>query len=238
MGFLDHSTNNIIVDAVLTDIGRKTLAKNDGSFVVSKFAFGDDEVDYSMIQKFGVTVGKEKITKNTPVFEAQTNGDLALKYKLLSVSTPDLVVLPNLSFSLAALGSTFTRGNATTNKQTVTVQQTLAAGLSTIPTDLVDSAFIVQYDNRFLSCKRNTAGGETTKSIANNVATKTIAATTTADGNNGGKVLLDISVNSFSDDFYNTYATSTTSNSIVTLVTITGRSSGATVVQQFTIKKS
>ena len=81
MGFLDHSTNNIIVDAVLTDTGRATLAKNDGSFVISKFAFGDDEVDYSIIQKFGSTVGKEKISKNTPVFEAQTNGDLALKYQ-------------------------------------------------------------------------------------------------------------------------------------------------------------
>ena len=40
MGFLDHSTNNIIVDAVLTDAGRKTLARNDGSFAISKFAFG------------------------------------------------------------------------------------------------------------------------------------------------------------------------------------------------------
>ena len=64
MGFLDHSTNNIIVDAVLTDTGRRTLAKNDGSFVISKFAFGDDEVDYAIIKKFGVTVGKEKISSN------------------------------------------------------------------------------------------------------------------------------------------------------------------------------
>ena len=29
MGFLDHSTNNIIVDAVLTDKGRASLARND-----------------------------------------------------------------------------------------------------------------------------------------------------------------------------------------------------------------
>ena len=71
MGYLDHSTNNIIVDAVLTDIGREFLARNDGSFSIVKFALGDDEVDYTMIQKFGRTVGKEKIEKNTPVFEAQ-----------------------------------------------------------------------------------------------------------------------------------------------------------------------
>ena len=57
MGFLDHSTNNIIVDAVLTDLGRQSLAKNDGSFQIFQFALGDDEVDYNIIQQFGRTVG-------------------------------------------------------------------------------------------------------------------------------------------------------------------------------------
>ena len=61
MGFLDHSTNNIIVDAVLTDLGRLALAKNDGSFNVYQFALGDDEVDYEIIKQFGRVVGKEKI---------------------------------------------------------------------------------------------------------------------------------------------------------------------------------
>lgn len=68
MGFLDNSTNNIIVDAVLTDLGREKLA--DQTFSIVKFAFGDDEVDYTMIKKFGRTVGKQKIELNTPVFEA------------------------------------------------------------------------------------------------------------------------------------------------------------------------
>ena len=69
MGFLDHSTNNIVVDAVLTDLGRQALAKNDGSFSIYQFALGDDEIDYSIIQQFGRTVGKEKIEKNTPILE-------------------------------------------------------------------------------------------------------------------------------------------------------------------------
>ncbi len=64
MGFLDHSTNNIILDAVLTDIGRQFLAKNDGSFSIHKFALGDDEVNYNIIQKYGRVVGREKIEKN------------------------------------------------------------------------------------------------------------------------------------------------------------------------------
>ena len=80
MGFLDHSTNNIIVDAVLTDIGRQSLARNDGSFSIYQFALADDEVDYEIIKQYGRTVGKEKIEKNTPVLEALTQGSLALKY--------------------------------------------------------------------------------------------------------------------------------------------------------------
>ena len=75
MGLLDQSTNNVILDAVLTDVGRELLARNDGSFNIVKFAFSDDEVDYTIIQKYGRTVGKEKIIKNTPVLEALTNGD-------------------------------------------------------------------------------------------------------------------------------------------------------------------
>lgn len=63
MGFLDHSTNNIIVDAVLTDLGRQALARNDGSFSIYQFALGDDEIDYGIVREFGRTVGKEKIEK-------------------------------------------------------------------------------------------------------------------------------------------------------------------------------
>ena len=75
MGFLDNSTNNIIVDAVLTDLGRELLAQNDGSFSIVKFAFGDDEVDYGIIKKFGRTVGKEgkkeEVEESTPAEEEE-----------------------------------------------------------------------------------------------------------------------------------------------------------------------
>jgi len=236
MGFLDHSTNNIIVDAVLTDTGRATLAKNDGSFVISKFAFGDDEVDYSIIQKFGTTVGKEKISKNTPVFEAQTNGDLALKYRLLSVSVPDLIVLPTLSITNFTLGGTFSRGSASGITQNITVEQAVAAGVGAVPTDLVDSAFVVQWDNRFLNVSRQNGGGTSTKSVSNNVATVTIASDSLTS-TQGGKVNLTISVKSFSDDFYNIYSTGGSSPVIKTQVTISGRASGASVTTEFEIQK-
>ena len=86
MGFLNHATNNIIIDAVLTDKGRELLSRNDGSFKITKFKLADDEVDYSIIEQYGIALGKEKIEKNTPIFEAITNQNLAIKYPLVTLS--------------------------------------------------------------------------------------------------------------------------------------------------------
>ena len=47
MAFLDNS-GDIILDAVLTDEGRRKLAEGNGSFNITKFALGDDEVDYGL----------------------------------------------------------------------------------------------------------------------------------------------------------------------------------------------
>ena len=124
MGFLDHSTNNIILDAVLTDTGRKFLSRNDGSFSITKFALGDDEVDYGVIKKYGRTVGKEKVEKNTPIFEALTNGDQALKYKLVSLSNPNVLRLPSLSLSGEGVaGSVVTMGRTSNTTRAITLTQ-------------------------------------------------------------------------------------------------------------------
>ena len=53
MGLLNNSTNSIILDAVLTDSGRKAIAANNGSFVPSKYSLSDDDVDYVVIKNFG-----------------------------------------------------------------------------------------------------------------------------------------------------------------------------------------
>ena len=67
MGFLQGDTNNIILDAVLTDTGRKFLSQNNQSFKVSKFALGDDEIDYGIIQNMVAQLAKKKL-KRTHLF--------------------------------------------------------------------------------------------------------------------------------------------------------------------------
>tara|TARA_A100001011_G_scaffold397895_1_gene500382 strand:+ start:2431 stop:3117 length:687 start_codon:yes stop_codon:yes gene_type:complete len=149
MGFLDHSTNNIIVDAVLTDAGRQALARNDGSFSIYQFSLGDDEVDYNIIQQFGRTVGKEKIEKNTPVLEAVTQGSLGLKYPLISVSNQFLTHLPVMTLTTKSTPVTFDR-KSNTSIQNITVDIENKTGVS-IEFDLLDAEVLVEVNHLFLA---------------------------------------------------------------------------------------
>src|SRR5574338_659006 len=158
MGYLDHSTNNILLDAVLTDTGRQFLARNDGSFSINKFALGDDEVDYTIIQKYGRTVGKEKIEKNTPVFEALTNQAYAQKFKLISISNPNLIRLPELSLSgdsnVNGSDAVVTLGKSTQKTANITIEQTVQNETS-IDVELRDQTFVVEVNSLFLQVLRS-----------------------------------------------------------------------------------
>lgn len=95
MAFLDNS-GDIILDAVLTDAGRYRLAKGDGSFRITKFALGDDEVDYALYDKTdsrGSAYYDLEIL-STPILEAFTDNMASLKSKLVSISRNNLLYLP------------------------------------------------------------------------------------------------------------------------------------------------
>ena len=237
MGFLDHSTNNIIVDAVLTDKGRQLLARNDGSFQMTRFSFGDDEVDYGIIKQFGRTVGKEKIEKNTPVFEAQTNSDLGLKNRMISVANPYLTVLPTLAVSFVNGAAVLVRGSSPTQADLQIVQSN--QNNSSIDIDLRDASFLVQYDNRFLSVVGYENNVSTPSTGQNYISTVRVRQTSTnSDGSNGSISTFRVAIKSFSDSYYNYYATSSNSGVIRTFLTITGTASGALVTQQININKN
>jgi len=100
MGFLDNS-GDIILDAVLTDTGRMRLARGDGSFKITKFALGDDEIDYANYNK-NHTSGSayyDLEVLQTPILEAFTNNASSMHSKLLSISRTDLLYLPVLKLN-------------------------------------------------------------------------------------------------------------------------------------------
>jgi hypothetical protein len=100
MAFLDNS-GDIILDAVLTDTGRARLAKGDGSFKIAKFAFGDDEINYSSFNgnhTSGSAYYDLEILQ-TPIFEAFTNNGSTMKSKLVSLTNNNLLFLPVLKLN-------------------------------------------------------------------------------------------------------------------------------------------
>jgi hypothetical protein len=100
MGFLDNS-GDIILDAVLTDTGRLRLAQGDGSFKISKFALGDDEINYAIYNKdhaSGSAYYDLEILQ-TPVLEAFTNNTSNLKTKLISISRTNILYMPVLKLN-------------------------------------------------------------------------------------------------------------------------------------------
>ena len=83
-GALDHSTNTIILDAVLTTRGRAYLARFDGSFQIVKFALTDDEIQYNLIRQYGRIIGKEYIESvNLRLIREPDNNDDLLEKKVL-----------------------------------------------------------------------------------------------------------------------------------------------------------
>ena len=100
MAFLDNS-GDIILDAVLTDTGRMRLAQGDGSFKISKFALGDDEINYELYNKSHASGSAyyDLEVLQTPVLEAFTNNASSLKSKLISLSRTNVLYMPILKLN-------------------------------------------------------------------------------------------------------------------------------------------
>jgi hypothetical protein len=237
MGFLDNSTNNIKIDVVLTDMGRQLLSRNDGSFSIHKFALGDDEVDYSIIQQFGITLGKEKIEKNTPIMEALTNQTYALKHKLVSVSNPNLIRLPELSLSgdsnVSSSDSVVSLGKTTQKTSNITIEQTIK-NETTIDVELRDQTFLVELSDLFLQVLKFSPD----KVDRNGRAIYLLTRSANENAIHGSILQFSLSVKSLSNSDFTVYGNTANKNIISTYVKITGLQSGAVKEFKVNINKS
>ena len=118
MAFLDNS-GDIILDAVLTDTGRKRLSKGDGSFRITKFAFGDDEINYELYEKnhaSGSAYFDLEILQ-VPVLEAFTDNAASCKNKLLSFDNLDIKDLAYRDFFRVISEEEFREDISSTDKR-------------------------------------------------------------------------------------------------------------------------
>lgn len=101
MAFQDNS-GDIIFDVVLTDEGRRRLSAGDGTFNITKFALGDDEINYQLYDTSAATQNQDVQILQTPIFEAFTNNTSLMSSMLISIPRNNLFYLPIIKINEVA----------------------------------------------------------------------------------------------------------------------------------------
>jgi len=194
MAFLDNS-GDIILDAVLTDTGRKRLASADGSFSIMKFALGDDEIDYALYDATATSTTADLQIMQTPILESFTNNTSTMNSKLMSLATSDILYLSVMEFNDMGVGialdatggfvgvaandesydamatdaSKTIKGEEPKSTNPIVIDQGLSTtDLSksrTLSSDLIENQFMVQVDNRLMTAATPTSGQSATPSF-------------------------------------------------------------------------
>ncbi len=135
MGYLNNSS--IIVDAILTKKGRELLARQDGSFKITQFALGDDEIDYTLFNENhpnGSQYSGEAI-ENMEIIEAFPDDNNIMVSKLVTLprgTTKMPVITANVSKIQLSLGSNTVLNPETLNLNGVATLKEPAGYMATI----------------------------------------------------------------------------------------------------------
>jgi|TARA_B110000977_G_scaffold91127_1_gene120938 hypothetical protein len=216
MGYLNNTT--VTVDAILTKKGRELLAKNDGSFRITQFSLADDEIDYTLYNSnhpSGSAFYGEAI-ENMPILEAFPDETQTMKYKLLT--------LPRGTAKLPVLEVGYT---------TITLRQ--GASLSITPQTLnylgTDSTFEASGYVATIGDSRTLSNFE---GVGINTATATNLNTTQTVGTNVSRTIIGTTINLTATTVNTLFGSANTLNTILTL---TGRDSGARLTVPLNITK-
>ena len=216
MGYLNNIT--VTVDAILTKKGRELLARNDGSFRITQFSLADDEIDYTLYNPnhpSGSAFYGEAI-ENMPIIEAFPDETQTMKYKLLT--------LPRGTAKLPVLELGYT---------TITLKQ--GSSLSITPQTLnylgTDSTFEASGYTATIGDSRTLSNFE---GVGINTSTAANLNTTSTVGTNVSRTVIGTTINLTATTVNTLFGTSNTLN---TILTVTGRDSGARLTIPLNITK-
>jgi hypothetical protein len=148
MGFQDNS-GDIFIDAVLTDLGREKLARNDGSFAIVRWRPADDEIDYRNWNELTGSDSKDLKILDTPVFEAFTNENFALKFPLVTIRNARLQYLPIMQAKPNAM-TLQEQTDSVGGGVSVIVSQQISRSQTILPAEIIDVNYSVEVDNDLL----------------------------------------------------------------------------------------
>lgn len=223
MGYLDNS-GQIFVDAVLTDEGRERLSRNDGSFAIVRFRFGDDEIDYRNWNELTGSDSKDRKILDTPVFEAMTNETVALRYALVTVRNSRLQYLP----TMVAKPSSVTLKEQTDSVGggvDITVSQEIARAQTIVPAELIDFNYSVQCDNDLIFVSQEIPVAITPFGTAKYIIPAAPGRQTSAGGT---EVKFNLRVQTLTTEAFDILVGASVAKprTITTTVTVTGQQSG------------
>lgn len=147
MAFLDRS-GDIQADAVLTDIGREKLARNDGSFKAVGFVYADDEIDYRLFNPTTGSAFVDSVLTATPVFESLVNEKINLEFPMMIITNPNLKYLPSLTADNSAVSIGEEKGLSA--GVTVRYFQSTNQNARIVPPEIQDSGYKVELSNELL----------------------------------------------------------------------------------------
>lgn len=212
------SNTSVVVDAILTKKGRELLAKNDGSFRITQFSLGDDEIDYTLYNPShpsGSAFYGEAI-EAMPIIQAYPNDTEIMKYKLITLprGTAKIPVL-DLGYTAITLkqGASLAITPQTLNYLGATSTFEQSGYLATLGDVRTTSAF-------------NGVGINTSEATALN--------TTTTIGTNVSKTVIGTTINITATTVNTLFGSNT---QLQTTLIVVGRDSGARISIPVTIVK-
>jgi len=223
MGYNDNTTD-FYIDATVTDVGRRALARNDGSFSVVRFRFGDDEVDYRDWNAITGSDSKDAKILDTPILEALTNETVALRNPLVTIRNASLQYMPTMVANPASV-SLKERTDSAGGGASVTVSQQTTRSQAIIPAELVDVNYIIELDNDLLYVPKEVPVSIQPFGTAKYIIPADPTATTSA---NGTQCVFTIRVQTLSTEVFDILAGATAAQprTINSTVIITGQQSG------------
>lgn len=246
MGYLNNSV--VTVDAILTTKGRELLAKGDGSFKITQFALGDDEIDYTLYNPThpsGSAYYGQAI-ENMPLLEAFPQETQIMKYMLVTLPR-GTAKMPILDLGYAAItlkqGASISITPQTlnylgegqlyeTSGYTVTIgdsrvlKQITATGTSNTP-GLAPLAPTRQLDP-------NSQNISTRALEYNPTSPQTKSKLSSTKGTNVSETVVGTSITIQATTVNTLFGSN---NALYTTLTVTGRDSGARITIPVTIKK-
>jgi len=227
------ASNTIIVDAVVTELGRKLLSEQRGGFDIVSWAPIDEEIDYRLCDMTLATRDEQvKFLKGVPIFQANTRQTQNPSTLLTFEQRTD--TLPTLSLSGENQIIQLKELDQASTPRSVNIRQNYVVLGETVPLDsaLADSVYRVNVRNDFIAFV-NGAGRRLrpTGVYPDKTAEYLIPASSIDRTYNTTQVTLNMVVKGLTSTTFDTFGSgSPGSRSIIFYVRVAGLTTGASTI--------